>query len=433
MPVIEQVRAREVLDSRGRPTVEVDVVLDTGHLGRAMVPSGASTGRAEALELRDGDPGRYRGQGVLRAVAAVNDVLGAAVRGLDVRGQDALDRALLRADGTPDKRRYGANALLGVSMAAARAAAASRGLPLYRHLALPGSPARLPLPMVNMLSGGWHAQHVLDMQDFLIIPVGAPSYRRGLEMVSDVWHAVRDVLQGRVGSLGGADEGGLPAALPTHRDALEAVVQGIEAAGYRPGAEVAIGLDVAASHFYRDGAYDLRDQGRLTAAGMVELLAEWVEAYPIVSIEDGLAEDDWDGWQLLTRRLGGRVQLLGDDLFVTNAGRLARGVALGVGNAILIKPNQIGTLTETLEVMAAAHRNGYRCVVSARSGDTEDPFLADLAVGTGAGQIKIGSVTRSERLAKYNQLLRIEEEMGDGAPYAGAAALAGSGQATPGG
>jgi enolase len=416
---IEQVHAREVLDSRGRPTVEVDVRLHGGSLGRAIVPSGASTSRSEAVELRDGDRSRYRGLGVLRAVANVNAVIAPAVAGMDARDQKGLDRALVALDGTPNKARLGANAILGVSLAAARAAAAAEGVPLYRYIRLPGREPIMPLPMVNILSGGHHAQQILEMQDFLVIPVGAPTYRRALEMVCDVWLAARDLLAREVGPVGIADEGGFPAAFKTHRAALEFLVRAIEAAGLRPGADMSIALDVAASHFYREGRYHLRDYPVLTADGMAALLEEWAGQYPICSVEDGLAEDDWEGWAVLSRRLGQKLQLLGDDLFATNPERLVRGVQAGIANAVLIKPNQIGTLTETLQVMAAAYAAGYRCVVSARSGDTEDPLLADLAVATGAGQIKIGSVSRSERLAKYNQLLRIEEELGPNAPFAG--------------
>lgn len=423
MPRLQRVRAREVLDSRARPTIEVDVTLDTGHEGRAIVPAGASTGQAEALELRDGDPSRYRGQGVLRAVSNVHGLIAPAVAGLDALDQQGLDRTLLDLDGTADKSRLGANAILGVSLATARAAAASQGVPLYRYVRLPGRRAAMPLPMVNILSGGLHAQQVLDIQDFLIIPVGAPSYRRALEMVVDVWMSARDIMKARFGVVGVADEGGFPAVLKTHREALDLLVEAIEAAGYRPGEEVAIALDVASSHFYQDGVYRLRDEGALDAAGMAQLLSDWAARYPILSVEDGLSEEDWEGWQVLTRQLGNKMQLLGDDLFTTNPARVTRGIEQQIANAVLIKPNQVGTLTETLTVMQAAHKAGYNCVVSARSGDTEDPFLADLAVGTGAGQIKIGSVSRSERLAKYNQLLRIEEELGPDAPYAGKGAL----------
>jgi enolase len=420
MPRLERIHAREVLDSRGRPTVEVEVQLASGHEARAIVPSGASTGRSEAVELRDRDPARYRGYGVRKAVAHVNQVIAPAVRGMDAREQAALDEALIQLDGTPDKGRLGANAILGVSLAAARAGAACSGVPLYRYIRLPGRSPTLPMPMVNILSGGLHAQQVLEMQDFLVIPVGAPTYSRALEMVHDVWHGAHDLFASRPrgAPAGIADEGGFPAAFATHREALSFLTRAIEAAGFRPGTEVAIAIDVASSHFFREGAYHLREFPPLDAAGMADLLAGWTAEFPVISIEDGAAEDDWEGWAALGRRLGSGVQLLGDDLFTTNPDRLARGVREGVANAVLIKPNQIGTLTETLRVMEAAHAAGYRCVVSARSGDTEDPLLADLAVATGAGQIKIGSVTRSERLAKYNQLLRIEEALGPDAPFA---------------
>jgi enolase len=384
------------------------------------VPSGASTGRHEAVELRDGDPARYGGKGVRRAVANVRDVLAPRLRGLDVTGQARIDGLLCELDGTPDKSRLGANALLGVSLACAHAAAASRGLPLYRYLDPEGA-ARLPLPMVNLISGGLHAGGNLDLQDFLLLPVGARSYAEALEMTVAVYRALGRVLvrDGFEGVLVG-DEGGFGPRLRSNEQAVEMILRAVEDAGLVPGRQAALALDVAATHFYRDGAYHLRADGgtRLGPEEMVALLERWVGRYPILSIEDGLAEDDWDGWRALTAALGRRVQLIGDDLFVTNPGRLRRGIEAGVANAVLVKVNQIGTLTETLEVVQLARSAGYRAVISARSGETEDSTLADLAVATGAGQIKIGSVARSERLAKYNQLLRIEEDMGPGAPFA---------------
>ena len=426
-------RAREVLDSRGVPTVEVDVTLADGARGRAIVPSGASTGRHEALEFRDGNPARYQGKGARHAARHVNEVLGPAVAGADAARQHTVDALLLATDGTPNLRRLGGNAVLGVSLAAAHAAAASFGLPLYRYLG--GSQAReLPVPMVNILSGGLHASGIVDFQDFLCIPLSAQSYSEALVMVRNVYHAMGEILTARGASTLVADEGGLaPAVDPreaaigrndsatgANESAVQLLVQAIEKAGYRPGEDAAIGLDVAATHFYHEGAYRLRAEGRaLSSHEMVELLARWVRAYPIVSIEDGLAEDDWDGWRALTARAGDRAQLIGDDLFVTNAARLQEGIARNAANAVLVKVNQVGTLTAAIETLRLARAHGYLPVVSARSGETEDATIADLAVGTGAGQIKIGSITRSERLAKYNQLLRIEEELGPQGVYRG--------------
>jgi enolase len=411
---ITRVRAREVLDSRGDPTVEVEVHCAGGAWGRAIVPSGASTGRHEAVEVRDGDASRYGGKGVRRAVANVRDVLAPRLCGLDVTEQARIDRLLCECDGTPDKSRLGANALLGVSLACARAAAAGRGQPLYRYLD-PDGRARLPLPLVNLISGGLHAGGNLDLQDFLLVPVGARSCAEALERTVAVYRALGRVLarHGFEGVLVG-DEGGFGPRLHSNEQAIEMILRAIEEAGLTPGRQAALALDVAATHFSRDGAYHLRADGGVTLGpdGMIALLARWVERYPIVSIEDGLAEDDWEGWRQLTAALGRKVQLVGDDLFVTNPERLRRGVAAGVANAVLVKVNQIGTLTETLEVVRIAREACYRAVVSARSGETEDSTLADLAVATGAGQIKVGSVARSERLAKYNQLLRIEEDMG---------------------
>lgn len=406
-----------MLDSRGRPTVEVDVWLAGGAFGRAIVPSGASTGRAEALELRDGDPTFYRGRSVIQAVRNVETVLAPALLGRDALDQVAIDETLRTLDGTPNKSRLGANALLGVSLAVAHAAAASQQLPLYRHLG--GDEATLlPMPMVNILSGGLHAGHAVDIQDFLVIPIGAPDYPTALHWVSQVREATGELLaeHGLDATLV-ADEGGFGPSLPDNEAGLRFLTQGIERAGLHPGHDVAIGLDVAASHFYQAGGYHLAVEGRvMTATELVERLGEWAQRYPIVSIEDGLAEEDWDGWQVLTRRLG-HLQLVGDDLFVTNPTRLQRGIEAGVANAILIKPNQIGTLSETLETVRLAQRAGYNPIISARSGETEDTTIADLAVATGAGQIKVGSLRGSERLAKYNRLLRIAEELGANARW----------------
>ncbi len=420
---ISAIHAREVLDSRGNPTVEVDIGLEGGAFGRAIVPSGASTGRHEAVELRDGDPSRYEGRGVLRAVAAVNDTIAPALSGADAADQTALDARLRELDGTADKANLGANAILGVSLAAAHAAAAALELPLYRYLG--GADAgTLPMPMVNIISGGRHAAGGLDMQDFLAIPIGADTFREALRMVVAVYRMVGRVLsQTGPYAYGVADEGGYGPPLPCHEDALGLLYDATRLAGYRCArdGDIAIGIDVAATEFVADdGRYLLRAEGRsFTAAGLADLLAHWCITYPIISVEDGLAEDDWAGWEYLTGKLGQSTQLIGDDLFTTNPQRLARGADAGIANAVLVKPNQIGTLTETLETVRLAQERGYRPVISARSGETEDTTIADLAVATGAGQIKIGSVTRSERMAKYNQLLRIEEELGERAQFAG--------------
>ena len=422
--LISSVRGREVLDSRGNPTVEVDVALCGGALGRAIVPSGASTGRHEAVELRDGDPTRYEGLGVLRAVAAVNDVIGPEICGKsDAADQSALDARLRALDGTANKVNLGANAILGVSLAAAHAAANAAGQPLYRFLG--GSEACVvPMPMVNIISGGRHAAAGLDMQDFLAIPIGAENVGEALRMVVAVYRAVGRLLS-QMGpyAYGVADEGGYGPPLPCHEDALGLIYDATRLAGYRCArdGDVALGLDVAATEFVAtDGNYALHAEGRMfSTVELVDLLAQWARTYPIVSIEDGLSEDDWDGWDYLTEKLGGSTQLIGDDLFTTNPERLARGADDGIANAVLVKPNQIGTLTETLDTVRLAQDRGYLPVISARSGETEDTTIADLAVATGAGQIKIGSITRSERLAKYNRLLRIEEELGDRARFAG--------------
>ncbi len=419
---ILRIHAREVLDSRGNPTVEVDVHCKGGARGRAIVPSGASTGRHEAVELRDGDAARYGGKGVRKAVAHVNDQIAPSLLGGDVAEQERIDRLLCELDGTADKSRLGANALLGVSLACAHAAAAASGKPLWRHLADGGAGPTfepcLPLPMVNLISGGLHAGGNLDFQDFLLLPIGARSYAESLEMTVAVYRALARVLtrHGFEGVLVG-DEGGFGPKLHDNEQAVRLCVEAIRAAGLTPGRDAALALDVASSHFHREGRY--RPKGADFSAGdMAALLKRWADDYPILSVEDGMAEDDWDGWKTLTAELGRRVQLIGDDLFVTNPERLQRGIASGVANAVLVKVNQVGTLTETLRVIALARAAGYRPVISARSGETEDSTIADLAVATGAGQIKIGSVARGERLAKYNQLLRIEEEMGPGAPFA---------------
>ncbi len=417
---IRRVHARQVLDSRGRPTVEVEVHCDGG-FGRAIVPSGASTGRHEAVELRDGDLMHYRGKGVRRAVAHVREVIGPALVGQPVTEQQTIDEMLCRLDGTPNKGRLGANALLGVSLACAHAAAAVRKQPLYQYLD-PEGRACLPLPMVNLISGGLHAGGNLDVQDFLLLPIGARSYSEALEMTVLVYNTLGEVLRrhGFEGTLVG-DEGGYGPHLANNEQAIELLLLAFTQAGLVPGQHAAIALDVASTHFFGAGKYRLSTGGSsiFTPHEMIDRLAGWVKAYPILSLEDGLAEDDWDGWKELTTRLGQRLQLIGDDLFVTNPDRLRRGIEQSVANAVLVKVNQIGTLTETLEVVRLARQAGYRAVISARSGETEDTTLADLAVATGAGQIKIGSVARSERLAKYNQLLRIEEEMGTAARFAG--------------
>jgi enolase 1/2/3 len=419
---IDMVHGREIFDSRGQPTVEAELRLSDGTIALASVPSGASTGRHEAVELRDGDPSRFRGRGVLRAVASVNGEIADALRGHDADLR-AVDRLLVELDGTPDKSRLGANAILSVSLACARAEAALAGVPLWRHL---GSEPLLPLPMVNILSGGLHAGRQLDFQDFLVIPVGAATYREALRIVVAVYEATADDLRERGLTVLKADEGGFGPPLESHAAALELLDIAVARAGLRPGDDVAYALDVAATHFHNpDGTYELASESRTcTPAELADLVAELADRHPILSVEDALAEDDWDGWVAFTARLGGRLQILGDDLFTTNLERLERGIDLGAANAVLVKMNQIGTISETLAVVERAKQAGYRTVVSARSGETEDTALADLAVGTAAGQIKVGSVAQSERLAKYNQLLRIEEALGADAPYAGRAALA---------
>jgi len=418
MSRIANIRAREVLDSRGNPTLEVEVFLEDGAFGRAIVPSGASTGKAEALELRDAELGRYLGRGMLKAAASVAQVISPALRAVDGMDQFFVDKRLIALDETDNKGRLGANALLGVSMAVAHAAAASARLPLYRYLG--GVTAgELPVPMVNVMSGGIHGGGNIDFQDYQVIPLRAGRYSEALADAAAIYRAMKEALKSRgIYRPGVADEGGYAPALETNEQGFELTVEAIERAGLNPGRDAAIAVDVAASHFYAGGRYRMVREGTETnAEGMVKRLAAWCERYPIVSIEDGLAEDDWNGWKLLTERLGARVQLIGDDLFATNAARLKKGIEAGVANAVLVKMNQIGTLTETLEVIGLAKRHGYRTVVSARSGETEDDTMADLAVATSAGQIKVGAVTRSERLAKYNRLLRIEQELGEHGAY----------------
>jgi enolase len=419
LSTIELVRAREILDSRGNPTVEVEVGLLDGTLGRAAVPSGASTGESEAVELRDGDDTRYLGKGVTRAVANVDDRIAPELIGRDATQQRAIDAALIALDGTDNKAELGANAVLGVSLAVAKAAAASSGLPLYAYLGGPNAHL-LPVPMMNVINGGSHAESSVDFQEFMIAPVGAPSFREALWVGAAVYHRLKKVLGSRGLSTGLGDEGGFAPDLPTNTAPLDLLIEAIEAAGYTPGADVAIALDPATSEVFEDGAYHLEGEGRtLTSEQMVELWADLVERYPIVSIEDGLDEEDWDGWKFLTEKLGQRVQLVGDDLFVTNTERLRRGIDMGVANSILVKVNQIGTLTETLDAIRTAQEAGYTAVMSHRSGETEDTTIADLAVATGCGQIKTGAPSRSDRVAKYNQLLRIEEALGADATYRG--------------
>ena len=418
MSQIDRVHARQILDSRGNPTVEVEIALRSGAHGHAAIPSGASTGEFEATELRDGGE-RWNGKGVSRAVAGVNGEISGAVRGLDAGDQGALDRALIELDGTPNKSRLGANAILGVSLAAAHAQAAEEGLPLWRYLG--GQAARvLPVPMMNVLNGGAHADNSVDFQEFMVVPCGAESFSECLRMGVEVFHALKATLHERGLSTAGGDEGGFAPNLASNEEALQMVIAGIEAAGYEPGTDVAIALDPATSELYRDGAYVLEHEGRtLSAAELADYWATLAARYPIVSLEDGMAEEDWEGWQALTERVGAHLQLVGDDVFVTNTERLRRGIELGVANSILVKVNQIGTLTETLAAIALAREAGYTAVMSHRSGETEDVTIADLAVATGCGQIKTGAPSRSDRTAKYNQLLRIEEQLGADAEFPG--------------
>ena len=421
MSVIESVYAREVLDSRGNPTVEVEVALESGAEGRAIVPSGASTGAFEAVELRDGDKSRYLGKGTQNAVNNVNTIIAPELEGLDAFDQPGIDGLLLELDGTPNKGKLGANAILGVSMAVARAAANELGLPLFQYIG--GVNAKqLPVPMMNILNGGEHADNSVDVQEFMILPVGAKSFREGLRMGAEVFHSLKKVLSERGLACGVGDEGGFAPNLGSNREALELIVEAIKAAGYEPGKDVMLGLDVAASEMYNEETkkYVLAGEGKeLTAAEMVDLYEDWTTNFPIITIEDGLDEEDWAGWKVLTERLGKKVQLVGDDLFVTNTERLERGIEAGVANSILIKVNQIGTITETLDAIEMAKRAGYTAVISHRSGETEDTTIADLAVAVNAGQIKTGAPSRTDRVAKYNQLLRIEEMVGEQARYCG--------------
>jgi enolase len=422
---IESIKAREVLDSRGNPTVEVDCVLEDGARGRSIVPSGASTGEHEALELRDGDKKRFLGKGVLKAVANVNNIIAPALLRQDATLQSRIDQLMISMDGTRNKSRLGANATLGVSMAVTRAAAASHRLPLYRYIG--GVKASvLPVPMMNIVNGGAHADNNVDLQEFMIMPVGAPNMSEAVRMGAEVFHQLKKILHDGGYSTAVGDEGGFAPNLKSNEEAIEFILKAIEGAGYKPSDQIAVALDAASSEFYdKKGKYVFKksDKSAKTADEMVKLYADWVKKYPIVSIEDGLAEDDWDGWKALTRELGEKVQLVGDDLFVTNTERLARGMGMGVANAILIKVNQIGTLTQTLDAINMARKASYGIVISHRSGESEDTFIADLAVATNAGQIKTGSMSRTDRVAKYNQLLRISEELGEQAVYAGAGAL----------
>ena len=423
MATIQHVRGFEILDSRGNPTVAAEVVLADGARGFAAAPSGASTGSREALELRDGDPRRYLGKGVTRAVSHVNGELARALVGREAQDQSGLDQLMISLDGTPTKARLGANAILAVSLALAKAAAASAGQALYRHLAA-GRMARLPLPMMNIINGGAHADNNVDMQEFMVLPVGAPSFSEALRWGVEVFHSLKGLLKARGLSTAVGDEGGFAPDLQSNEQALEIIMAAIAAAGFRPGADIALGLDVASSEFYAAGTYTLASEGkRFSAEQFVDHLQGWVDSYPIVTIEDGMAEGDWEGWLLLTSRLGHRVQLVGDDLFVTNTEILREGIQRGAANAILIKPNQIGTLTETLAAIRMAEQAGYAAVVSHRSGETEDTTIADLSVCTAATQIKTGSLCRSDRMAKYNRLLLIEAELGTSAAFAGRAAL----------
>ncbi|MGM9520534.1 MAG: phosphopyruvate hydratase [Phascolarctobacterium sp.] len=419
MAMITEVYAREILDSRGNPTVEVEVCLEDGAVGRAAVPSGASTGVHEAVELRDGDAERYMGKGVTKAVDNVNDIIAEAIIGLEATRQTEIDELLIRLDGTPNKGRLGANAILGVSMAVAKAAAASVGLPLYLYLG--GVAAKeLPVPMMNILNGGQHADNNVDIQEFMIMPVGAISFSECLRMNTEIYHNLKALLKSKGLSTALGDEGGFAPNLKCNSEAIDVILEAVEKAGYKPGKDIMIALDVASSEFYEDGKYNLAGEGLVkTSDEMVDYLADLCAKYPIISIEDGMAEDDWDGWKKLTKKLGKKVQLVGDDLFVTNEERLVEGIKKGVGNAILIKVNQIGTLTETFNAIETAKRAGYTCIISHRSGETEDTTLADIAVAVNAGQIKTGAPARTDRVAKYNQLLRIEEDLGKAAKYNG--------------
>lgn len=426
MSFIEYIEAREILDSRGNPTVEVDVYLEDGSMGRAAVPSGASTGEHEAVELRDGDKARYMGKGVLKAVENVNEIIGPELEGFDALDQVEIDRTMIELDGTENKGKLGANAILGVSMAAARAAADFQGLPLYKYLGAYHS-CTLPVPMANIINGGAHSDNSVDFQEFMIMPAGAESFGEGLRMITEVFHNLKATLKGKGYSTSVGDEGGFAPDLKSNEEACEVIMQSIEKAGYKPGEDILIALDPAVSELYdqKTGKYVLKwsTKEELTSAQLVDYWDSWCKKYPIISLEDGMAEDDWNGWKLLTDKLGKKVQLVGDDLFVTNTKRLSKGIEMGVANSILIKVNQIGTLTETFEAVEMAKRAGYTAVVSHRSGETEDSFIADLVVALETGQIKTGSLSRSDRLAKYNQLLRIEDMLGNTAEYPGKAAF----------
>jgi enolase len=423
MANIKDILGREILDSRGNPTVEADVLLDDGSMGRAAVPSGASTGRREAVELRDGDASRFQGKGVTRAVAAINGEIRDTVVGLDAEAQAEVDLAMIGLDGSENKARLGANALLSVSLATAQAQARSSGVPLYRYLNADG-PYQLPVPMMNIINGGAHASNSVDLQEFMIVPVGAPSLREAVRYGAEVFHALKSVLHGRGLSTTVGDEGGFAPDLPSNESAIEVILEAISEAGFKAGSDICLALDPASSEFYRDGKYHLESENKvLDAEAFGDYLADWVDRYPIISIEDGMAENDWEGWKLHTEKLGGRIQLVGDDLFVTNTSILQRGIDERIANSILIKPNQIGTLTETLAAIDMASSAGYTAVVSHRSGETEDVVIADIAVGSDATQIKTGSLSRSDRVAKYNRLMRIEEQLGGAGRYPGTAAF----------
>ncbi|WP_337103540.1 phosphopyruvate hydratase [Paenibacillus sp. YIM B09110] len=423
MSIIVDVYAREVLDSRGNPTVEVEVSLESGGKGRAIVPSGASTGAYEAVELRDGDKSRFLGKGVLKAVENVNTIIAPEVIGLDALDQVAIDRKMIQLDGTPNKAKLGANAILAVSMAVARAAADALDVPLYTYLG--GFNAKtLPVPMMNIINGGEHADNNIDVQEFMVLPVGAESFKEALRIGAEIFHNLKAVLHDKGLNTAVGDEGGFAPNLGSNEEAITTIISAIERAGYKPGVDVFLGMDVASTEFFKDGKYVLAGEGKsFSPAEFVDLLASWVEKYPIVSIEDGCSEDDWDGWKLLTEKLGSKVQLVGDDLFVTNTERLSDGIERGVGNSILVKVNQIGTLTETFDAIEMAKRAGYTAVISHRSGESEDSTIADIAVATNAGQIKTGAPSRTDRVAKYNQLLRIEDQLGSTAQYGGKAAF----------
>ncbi|SFI81593.1 enolase [Paenibacillus sp. UNC496MF] len=423
MSIITDVYAREVLDSRGNPTVEVEVILESGGKGRAIVPSGASTGAYEAVELRDGDKSRYLGKGVLKAVENVNTIIAPEIIGLDALDQVLIDRKMIQLDGTHNKGKLGANAILAVSMACARAAADALDVPLYTYLG--GFNAKtLPVPMMNIVNGGEHADNNIDVQEFMVLPVGADSFKEALRIGAEIFHNLKSVLKDKGLNTAVGDEGGFAPNLGSNEEAITTIISAIERAGYKPGEDVFLGMDVASTEFYKDGKYHLEGEGRsFTSAEFVDLLASWVDKYPIITIEDGCSEDDWEGWKLLTDRLGGKVQLVGDDLFVTNTERLSDGIEKGVGNSILVKVNQIGSLTETFDAIEMAKRAGYTAVISHRSGESEDSTIADIAVATNAGQIKTGAPSRTDRVAKYNQLLRIEDELGSTAQYAGKSAF----------